>query len=75
MHHLKGPRNGTRVSSGEAAKIINTYDVAEVGACNSREMFDNLRIPIHGAWTCFFHARGNTKLLQIDPAVAMRSVP
>ena len=74
MHHLEGPRNGTRVSFGEAAKIIDTHDVAVVGACNSHEMFDNLRIPIYGAWTCFFHARG-TKLLQIDPAVATRSVP
>ncbi len=49
MHHLEGPRNGTRVSSGEAAKIIDTHDVAEVGACNSHEMFDDLRVPIHRA--------------------------
>jgi hypothetical protein len=71
MHHLEGPRNGTRVSSGEAAKIIDTHDVAEVGACNSHEIFDDLRIPIHRPSDGLaFFTPANTKLLQIDPAVA-----
>jgi hypothetical protein len=47
MYRLKSPRNGTRASSGEAAKIIDTHDVAEVGARNSHETFDDLRILIH----------------------------
>ena len=67
MHHLEGPRNGTRVSFGEAAKIIDTHDVAEVGACNSHEMFDDLRIPIHRPSDGpAFLTPANTKLLQID---------
>jgi len=71
MHHLEGARNGTRVCSGEAAKIIDAHDVAEVGACNSDEMFDDLRIPIHrpSDGLAFFtpaETPANTKLLQTE---------
>ena len=70
MHHLEGPRNGARVRSGESAKIIDTHDISEVGACNSYEMLDDLRIPIHRPlrWACFSRPGkrpANTKFLQI----------
>src|ERR1043165_185393 len=69
MHHLEGPRNGTWVGSGEPAKIINAHDIAEVGARDSHELFDDLGISVHhpGQVAQFFAAHRSDDYCLMGP--------